>query len=172
MSATSLCLRLPRLGRGLAALLGVLWVAGCGHTPPPVKEKKVEVVVTTPISDEVLDYQDFTGRMDAFRTIDIRARVTGYVDAAPFKEGDRVRKGDVLFQIDPRTYQAKVDQAAADLETKKAMTVKAEERSTGVRSAWSQPRPPPRKTSITSAATGRWPGPPSPWRKRKPARPS
>ncbi len=107
-------------------LLGAALVTGCSQTAPPAKEKKVEVVVTTPITDQVLDYQDFTGRMDAYRTIDIRARVTGYVDEAPFKEGDLVQKGDVLFEIDPRTYQAQADQAAADLATKKAMTVKAE----------------------------------------------
>jgi RND family efflux transporter MFP subunit len=112
--------------RNLALVLAVLWAAGCGHAPPHAKEKKVEVVVTTPITDEVLDYQDFTGRMDAFRTVDIRARVQGYVDAAPFKEGDRVHKGDVLFQIDPRTYKALADQAKADIENKKAMAVKAE----------------------------------------------
>lgn len=109
-----------------AALLLALVAAGCEHSAPSAKDKKVEVIVTTPIADEVLDYQDFTGRMDAFRTIDIRARVTGYVDEAPFKEGDRVNKGDVLFQIDPRTYQAQYDQATADLATKKAMAVKVE----------------------------------------------
>jgi len=109
-----------------AILLAAGLTAGCSYTSPPPKDKKVEVVVTTPVADEVLDYQDFTGRMDAFRTIDIRARVTGYVDDAPFKEGDKVRKGDVLFQIDPRTYQALVDQAVADLATRKAQTEKAE----------------------------------------------
>lgn len=109
-----------------AALLAAMLAGGCEHSSPPPKDKKVEVIVTTPITDEVLDYQDFTGRIDAFRTIDIRARVTGYVDAAPFKEGDRVSKGDVLFQIDPRTYQAQFDQATADLATKKAMAAKME----------------------------------------------
>jgi RND family efflux transporter MFP subunit len=109
-----------------AALAVTILGAGCHHSAPPAKDKKVEVVVTTPIRDEVLDYQDFTGRIDAFRTIDIRARATGYVDAAPFQEGDLVRKGDVLFEIDPRTYQAQADSAAADLATRKAEAVKAE----------------------------------------------
>src|SRR5205823_5252282 len=75
---------------------------------------------------DVVDYQDFTGRMDAYRTVDVRARVTGYVDKAPFEEGQRIRIGDPLFEIDPRTYQAVVDQAAADLATRKAETVRAE----------------------------------------------
>lgn len=121
----------PRLrrwtGLGLqAALLVAILAAGCNHSPPLAKDKKVEVVVTTPVSDEVLDYQDFTGRIDAFRTIEMRARVTGYVDTAPFQEGDVVRKGDLLFEIDPRTYQAQADSAAADLATRKAQANKAE----------------------------------------------
>src|SRR5262249_37742136 len=106
--------------------LTVMIGTGCSNVAPQAKEKVAEVVVTTPITDEVLDYQDFTGRMDAFRTVDVRARVTGYVGAAPFKEGDLVKKGDVLFEIDPRTYQAHVDQMTADLETRKAEAVRAE----------------------------------------------
>lgn len=103
-----------RLG-GLAILFGaILLTAGCGHAPGPVKNKSSEVVVTVPITDRVLDYQDFTGRLDALYTVDIRARVQGYVDLAAFKEGDLVRKGDLLFQIDPRSYQADLEQAEAN----------------------------------------------------------
>ena len=105
-----------RLWLAAGALLpAVLLAAGCGHAPKPRGEKTVEVIVTTPISDDVLDYQDFTGRLDAFRTVEVRARVAGYVDEAPFKEGDLVKKGDVLFQIDPRSFQADFNQAEANL---------------------------------------------------------
>jgi RND family efflux transporter MFP subunit len=72
------------------------------------------VVATTPITDTVNDYQNFTGRLDAVKTVEIRARVTGYVDAVPFKEGDLVKEGDLLFQIDPRTYQADYNQSVAN----------------------------------------------------------
>jgi RND family efflux transporter MFP subunit len=96
-----------------ALLLAVL-LAGCTRSPGR-PSKTIEVVVTTPISDEVLDYQDFTGRLDALFTVDLRARVAGYVDAAPFKEGDTVKKGDVLFRIDPRTYKADLAQAEANV---------------------------------------------------------
>ncbi|MBY0522528.1 MAG: efflux RND transporter periplasmic adaptor subunit [Gemmataceae bacterium] len=112
------------LGRWLT-LLAAGVIAGCGQTPA-IKEKKVEVVVTTPIADDLVEFQDFTGRLDAYRTVDIRARVTGYVDSAPFKEGDRVTEGKVLFEIDPRTYQAQVDSAAADLATRKAEVQRAD----------------------------------------------
>src|SRR5438445_10256108 len=91
----------------LLPLAGVLLASGCGEARQPASEKQpVEVVVTTPVRNEVTDYQDFTGRLDALKTVDVRARVSGYVQTAPFKEGDEVREGDLLFQIDSRTYQA------------------------------------------------------------------
>jgi multidrug efflux system membrane fusion protein len=54
---------------------------------------------------------EFTGRTDAVKAVDIRARVTGYLIKMPFKEGAEVKKGDLLFEIDPRPYQAQLDQA-------------------------------------------------------------
>jgi RND family efflux transporter MFP subunit len=90
--------------------------AGCSHSEPKGKgAKAVEVVATTPIIDEVTEFQDFTGRLSAEKSVDIRARVTGYVDEAPFKEGDLVKQGDLLFQIDPRSYRADLNQAKANL---------------------------------------------------------
>src|SRR5262249_37410918 len=97
-------------------LLSTLFVAGCVHPPPTGHAAKtVEVIVTQPITDEVTDYQDFTGRLDAIKTVDIRPRVSGYIKQAPFKEGDEVHAGDVLFQIDPRPYKAALDAAQAQL---------------------------------------------------------
>src|SRR5207302_1586076 len=87
---------------------------GCNHEASTAKAKAVEVVVTTPVTDEVTDYQDFTGRLEAIKTIDIRARVSGYVTEIPFKEGDLVKEGDLLFRVDPRSYQADYDQAVAN----------------------------------------------------------
>ena len=97
-------------------LLALILVAGCDQTRPAAQNKKpIEVVVTTPITSEVADYQDFTGRLDALKTVDIRARVSGFVMTAPFKEGDVVHEGDLLFQIDERTYRATYNQAEANL---------------------------------------------------------
>src|SRR5690348_8790575 len=65
---------------GAALLLAGLLAAGCNHAAPTDKMAKLaEVTVTTPITDEVTDYQDFTGRLDALKTVEIRARVSGYV---------------------------------------------------------------------------------------------
>jgi RND family efflux transporter MFP subunit len=119
MSAVSLPRGFIRAGGrwlGGLALVGLVLVVGCGPAAKPKVEKTVEIVVTTPITQDVLDYQDFTGRIDAFRTVDIRPRASGYIDEAPFKEGDRVRKGDTLFTIDERTYRADLNQAKANLD--------------------------------------------------------
>ena len=94
--------------------------AGCNRATRPPVSKVVEVVITTPITDDVTDYQDFTGRLDAFMTVDIRPRVSGYVEKAHFVEGQVVHEGDLLFQIDPRTYKAEFDQAEANLKLAKA----------------------------------------------------
>jgi RND family efflux transporter MFP subunit len=100
----------------LVALLLALLPAGCNQAQPTAQEKKaIEVIATWPITSEVADYQDFTGRLDAVKTVDIRARVSGFVVTAPFKEGDLVHEGDLLFQIDERTYRATYNQAEANL---------------------------------------------------------
>src|SRR5690349_5658502 len=113
---------LPSALRPLFAALGTaaLLAAGCNRTPPPPPPKAVEVEVTTPITDVVVDYEDFTGRLDALPTVEIRPRVSGYIDLAPFREGDLVKKGDLLFQIDPRPYQADFNQAQANYEQAEA----------------------------------------------------
>jgi RND family efflux transporter MFP subunit len=104
-----------RIGVGIPALIATaVFTTGCSHAPPSAKAKVPEVIVTTPITDRVTDYQDFTGRLEAIPTVDIRARVAGYVTQVPFKEGDLVKKGDLLFQVDSRTYQADYDQAVAN----------------------------------------------------------
>jgi RND family efflux transporter MFP subunit len=97
-----------------------LLAAGCGQAPSESGDKRPQVDVTTPVMGTVTDYEDFTGRLDALKTTDIRARVQGYVLKAPFKEGDEVHEGDVLFEIDPRTYEADRNQADANLRLAKA----------------------------------------------------
>jgi len=98
---------------GLGQCVLLLTVAGCGAAPtkqPP--PKPTEVIVSAAISKDFVDYEDFTGRLEAFKKVDIQARATGYLEKINFKEGSRVRKHDVLFEIDPRLYEA--DLAKAD----------------------------------------------------------
>src|SRR4051812_9028824 len=69
------------------------------------------IPISLPIDRQVTDYVDFTGRIESPQAVSIVPRVTGYLAATNFKEGAEVQKGDVLFEIDPRPYQAQYDQA-------------------------------------------------------------
>jgi RND family efflux transporter MFP subunit len=85
--------------------------AGPPGGPPPAKTPEVYYMI--PVRDKLLDYEDCTGRTEAFKTVDVRARVTGYLDKWNFSPGKRVKKGDVLFEIDPRSYKAELARAEA-----------------------------------------------------------
>jgi len=96
-------------------LAGLVVLPGCEPAKTTKGTKNPKVVVTTPISDIVMDYQDFTGRLEAVKMVEVRARVSGYVTEVPFKEGDVVKEGQLLFQIDVRPYQADLNQMEANL---------------------------------------------------------
>jgi RND family efflux transporter MFP subunit len=105
-----------RLGN-LALLLSFAALAGCDRGEPKgdAAAPLPRVEVALPVTDQVRDYEEFTGRTAAQESIDIRARVTGYLTEVHFKEGDDVKKGDALFEIDPRPYQAELNRALANL---------------------------------------------------------
>jgi RND family efflux transporter MFP subunit len=67
------------------------------------------------LEKRVKDWDEFTGRLQAVETVEIRPRVSGYIDKVAFTEGSQVKNGDLLFVIDPRPYQAEYDRAAADV---------------------------------------------------------
>ena len=83
------------------------------------------VVVSQPVEKSVTDYVDYTGRTDAAESVEIRARVTGFLNAVLFKDGAEVEKGAPLFEIDDREYQADLDSARAELASAKAHQEKA-----------------------------------------------
>jgi RND family efflux transporter MFP subunit len=103
--------------RGMIAgtLLAVVAALGCEGEGKPPEASKPEIEVSSPTSGAVADFEVFTGRTQSIHYIDIRARVTGYLEEAPFTEGEDVKEGDVLFKIDPRPYEAVLAQAEADL---------------------------------------------------------
>jgi RND family efflux transporter MFP subunit len=74
-----------------------------------------QVTVAVAVSRKVTDSTEFTGRFEAVERVEVRPRVSGYISSVNFKDGSEVRKGDVLFVIDPRPYQAERDRAAAGL---------------------------------------------------------
>jgi RND family efflux transporter MFP subunit len=94
-------------------LLGLcLGLAGCARVPTAALEAEpTPVTVCCPVEREVTDYADFTGRTAAVDSVEVRARVWGYLDQVHFKEGALVQKGDMLFEIDPRLYRADFDRA-------------------------------------------------------------
>lgn len=101
-------------------------LAGCRkHATPPANTAPTIVMVAYPIERKVTDYSVFTGRIEAVKSVDIRARVDGYLVRMPFKEGADVKAGDLLFQIDPRPYQAAYDQAVARVALSKAQQTQA-----------------------------------------------
>lgn len=79
--------------------------------PPPVP-----VTVSKPLSTEMVEWDEFIGRLAAPASVEIRARVSGYLEKIHFREGSDVKEGDLLITIDPRPYQAVVDRAQADVE--------------------------------------------------------
>jgi multidrug efflux system membrane fusion protein len=83
--------------------------------PPDAPREKRVVQVSQPVAREIADYEDFTGRVEAVQSVDLRARVTGYLVKVSFKPGTTVKAGDLLFEIDPRPYQAALDAANAEL---------------------------------------------------------
>jgi multidrug efflux system membrane fusion protein len=90
---------------------------GGSEVAPP---EPLVVPVAHPVQREVTDYVDFTGRTDAVEAVDIRARVTGYLTQIYFREGSEVKKGDLLFEIDPRPYKAQLDYAASQVSLNEA----------------------------------------------------
>lgn len=82
---------------------------GGGAPPPPT------VVVAKPVSQTVTDYDEYVGRFVAVDSVEIRARVSGYLDQVDFKDGQLVKQGDLLFSIDKRPFQNTLDQARANL---------------------------------------------------------
>ena len=103
----------------LVAGLGL--AAGCAQSPEAAPAPaRTTVSVSYPIERTVTDYADFTGRTAAVHSVDVRARVDGYLDTVNFKEGALVKKGDVLFVIDPRPFVAELNRAKRSSKRPKA----------------------------------------------------
>jgi len=110
-----------------ASLAAALFVAGCNaaaSTPaaPPTPGVEVAPVVSEPLRQ----WDDFTGRLEAIQSVEVRPRVGGYIDAVRLPEGAHVRQGELLFQIDARPFQAEVDRLAAGLQGARAKAALAQ----------------------------------------------
>ena len=112
-----------------AALMGLLAAAagtGCGGdtkvTTPPAPEVSISQAVQEPVQETL----EFTGRTTAIESVEVRARVTGYITKVGFQDGALVNAGDVLFEIDPREYEAKVLRSEGEVARLRAQLARAE----------------------------------------------
>src|SRR2546428_6780065 len=104
-----------------------LALAGCKREPPALAATPTPVVmVSHPVQREVSDYYEYTGRTAAKEAVEVRARVSGYLVKVNFREGAVVKKGDLLFQIDPRPFQAVLDEAKGQVAQWEAKLARAE----------------------------------------------
>jgi RND family efflux transporter MFP subunit len=100
----------------VAALVTALSVtSGCRRPKPPPAPPPPVVTANQPATAEVMEWDEYPGRLEAVEMVELRARVSGYLQAVTFKEGAEVKKGDLLFVIDPRPYEAQLTRAQADL---------------------------------------------------------
>jgi RND family efflux transporter MFP subunit len=108
--------------RALMLVLGLsVGATGCTRGPSaPPPAPPVSVTVSHPVERYVTDYADFTARIAAVDSVEVRAHVWGYLQKVNFREGELVEKGRVLFELDPRPYQALLNQAKAKVAQDKA----------------------------------------------------
>jgi len=100
--------------------LGSMGILGCSEKVQVALPLPAEVIVSRPLKKEVTRYLEFTGTTAALEFVEIRARVEGWLESVHFVPGARVKKGDLLFVIDPRPFKAQVDQSEAALKGKQA----------------------------------------------------
>jgi multidrug efflux system membrane fusion protein len=94
-----------------------LLLAACGPGgPPPGGPPPADVSIAEVVVKNVIEWDDFTGRIQAVDTVSLQPRITGYLDAVHFTEGEVVKKGDLLFTIDDREYRAAAASRRADVE--------------------------------------------------------
>lgn len=101
--------------RAASIVLFALSGAACEPQAPPAAPPPPTVTVDVPIQREIVEWDEYTGRTEAVDSVEVRARVTGYLEKTHFKDGTLVKQGDLLFTIDARPYQADLDRAEAEL---------------------------------------------------------
>ena len=103
-------------GTTTLAAVSILLSTGCRKASQSPQRPPSAVTVSQPVKREVFDWDEYPGRLEAVDMVEIRARVSGYLESIHFKDGAEVKKGDLLMVIDPRPYQAELDRSQALLE--------------------------------------------------------
>ena len=118
-------LRAPASGLYAALLAGVFALAGCdegagGQAGTAARQAPPTVTVAHPRAQNLVEWTEFTGRFEAVEWVEVRARVSGYLNSVDFQDGQLVEKGQLLFLIDPRPFEVALRQAQADLASAEA----------------------------------------------------
>ena len=113
----------------VTVLLGGVYVLFIKNSAPPPQQEQpaMQVKAANPVIEDVTHFDEFTGTVRATETVDIRARVKGFLRKITFEDGQFVKEGDLLFEIEPESYQAYRDRAFADLKSSEANLARAEQ---------------------------------------------
>jgi len=101
-------------------LVSAVMLAGCDKPAATAAPPPPPVTVAQPLQKSITEWDEYTGRFQAVETVEVRARVSGFIDSIRFNEGQMVKEGDLLIVIDQRPYQIALEQAKADVERAKA----------------------------------------------------
>lgn len=111
----------PRAG----LLLSLLAVIGCQEPQAAAPPQTLTVRVAHPLQKDIVEWNEFTGRLEAVNFVEVRSRVSGYLTQADFKEGQKVKENDILMVVDRRPFEAELKQAKAALKEAEARVVQA-----------------------------------------------
>lgn len=114
--------RIPYVARAISAVLLALTIlnTSCGEEQKPQAPPPPAVTVSNPLIREVTEWDEYVGRLESTDSVEVRARVDGYLQSIHFDEGEIVEKGQLLFVIDPRPFEAAFNGAIGELEQAKA----------------------------------------------------
>jgi len=106
-----------------ALLITIFSFIGCdksaSQTPAPLEQTIPNVKIAPPLMQEITEIDEYTGHIEAVNNVEIRARISGHLEKIHFNAGSKVKKGDLLFEIDPKPFQAQLNYANAELERAK-----------------------------------------------------
>ena len=112
--------RMARVARAAAAVFLAAGATGAatisGATDAYAQRGPLPVTVAKPLVKRIVDWDEYTGRFEAVERVDVRARVSGFLESIGFREGDLVQEGQLLFVIDPRPFEAELDAAKASID--------------------------------------------------------
>lgn len=119
-------MRVPAPGRGVLLLVLLVAVGGCREASSAITPSPPRVTVAHPTSRELVDEDQYNGWLQASQTVEVRARVRGHIQKVLFRDGDLVDEGQLLFELDPRPFQAAIDQSLAQADALRAQQFAAE----------------------------------------------